>query len=373
LLTTILAASGATGVALAHASSWTVEPSPTPAGHGANLSGVSCRTAASCLAVGTSFTPSFAQVPLAEHRRAGGWSITPTPLPAGASGAKLDGVSCHGRNCTAVGTSYGSDSNPVTSKVLIERWNGTSWQIQSAPTPAGPGSSELGAVSCVTASSCKAVGTAEAQFGQPVALSESFNGHRWAIDPKPPQASDLTGVSCTSSGACTAVGWVQTSDGQGTIAERWNGRAWGVQTTPALGHFNNTNVLLAVSCPAALYCAAVGYTGVSGHGLVTSTLAEAWPGRAWSTQPTFTNGISALSGVSCARPDTCTAVGQDEALPNGGTTIQRWNGRAWAVQQSPLDNSPATLSAVSCPTLRSCTAVGSSATGGTLVERYAGS
>ncbi len=373
LTTTVFGLWGATGVAVADASSWTIEPSPTPIGNGASLNSVSCATATSCAAVGASFTASFAQAPLAEQRGAGGWSIRPTPVPGGSSGAILSGVSCHGRTCIAVGTSFGSDQNSGSSKVLIERWNGSSWQIQSAPNPSGANTSSLDAVSCPSANSCKAVGSTQEQFGAPAGLAESWNGHRWSIDAKQPSTSALTGVSCTSPNACTAVGSIAPNDAQLTFAERWNGTKWAVQSTPTVSNFNNFNQFNAVSCSESLACTAVGASGNSSAGLVTSTLAEGWRGHAWDIQPTFSSGISALNGVSCTRPNACTAVGNDEALPNGGTTIQRWNGRAWVVQSTPLDTTPASLHAVSCPTLKSCTAVGSSETGNhTLVERYAG-
>ncbi|MDQ6605038.1 MAG: hypothetical protein M3Z06_00650 [Actinomycetota bacterium] len=356
------------------ASSWTIEPSPTPEGPAASLAGVSCTTAASCVAVGTSFTSGFVrQVPLAEQRRAGVWRIRPVPAPTESGGAELSGVSCQGHSCTAVGTSLGTDRNPGRSKVLIERWNGASWQIQPAPSPSGLGTSALSAVSCPSANRCKAVGITQEQFGPSAALAESWNGHSWSIDSMPPRSNGLSGVSCTSPNACTAVGSVATNDGQAAIAERWNGREWTIQSTPAVAQGDNFTSLNAVSCAASLACTAVGAAGNASHGLITSTLAEAWRGHAWFVQPTFSLGISALNGVSCTRPDACTAVGDDEAAPSVGTTIQRWDGREWVVQRNPLDNAPATLSSVSCPTLQSCTAVGSSPTLTTLVERYTGS
>ena len=368
LVTTVFGVWGAAGAGVA-AASWTIEPSPTPDGPDASLTGVSCTTAASCVAVGTSFTSGFAQVPLAEQRQAGVWRIRPVPAPAGSSGALLSGVSCHRRSCTAVGSTVGTDG----SRVLVERWNGASWMIQSAPNPPGLGTSGLSAVSCPSANRCKAVGTTRGQFGSSAALAESWNGHSWSIDPTPPLSNGLSGVSCTSPNACAAVGAVGTNDGVAAIAERWNGHEWTVQSTPAVAPGNNYTTLNAVSCAASLACTAVGESGNDSHGLITSTLAEAWRGHAWFIQPTFSLGISALNGVSCARPDACTAVGGDEAAPNGGTTIQRFNGREWVAQRNPLDNAPATLSSVSCPTLRSCTAVGGSPTLTTLVERYAGS
>ena len=45
--------------------------------------------------------------------------------------------------------------------------------------------------------------------------------------------SELYGASCTSASACTAVGDYVTSTGASkTLAERWNGTAWTLQSTP---------------------------------------------------------------------------------------------------------------------------------------------
>lgn len=93
----------------------------------------------------------------------------------------------------------------------------------------------------------------------------------------------------------------------------------------------------------------------------------------WSIEPTPSLGISNLAGVSCPAASTCTAVGTDEAFPNGGTITVRWNGHIWSLQKTPTSDVGIALNAVSCPTLYTCTAVGE-APGGTtwvpVIERY---
>lgn len=41
----------------------------------------------------------------------------------------------------------------------MERWNGTSWAIVTTPDPTGAVDSNLSGVTCVSNTSCKAVGT----------------------------------------------------------------------------------------------------------------------------------------------------------------------------------------------------------------------
>ena len=86
---------------------------------------------------------------------ASGWSIQHTPNPAGASDSILNGGSCASATaCTAVG-SYNTSSATVT---LAERWNGTTWSIQTTPNPAGGSEIHLIRVSCTSATACTAVG-----------------------------------------------------------------------------------------------------------------------------------------------------------------------------------------------------------------------
>jgi hypothetical protein len=70
----------------------------------------------------------------------------------------------------------------------------------------------------------------------------------------------LLGVSCSSSTACTAVGYYKTVDSMTvamTLAERWDGAKWSVQTTPNAANYDRS-YLNAVSC-AAGGCIALGY------------------------------------------------------------------------------------------------------------------
>jgi hypothetical protein len=70
----------------------------------------------------------------------------------------------------------------------------------------------------------------------------------------------LLGVSCSSSTACTAVGYYKTVDSMTvamTLAERWDGAKWSVQTTPNAASYDRS-YLNTVAC-AAGGCIALGY------------------------------------------------------------------------------------------------------------------
>ena len=189
---------------------------------------------------------------------------------------------------------------------------------------------------------------------------------RWVIQstPNPSRTSFLDGVSCSSRKACTAVGAYQTGSGAfKTLAERWNGRNWIRQPTPNPAGLSPE--MVAVSCPRATYCVAVGSTG---DGL--KTLAEQWNGRRWAVQASGTGGVGWLTGVSCISPSVCEAVGFSGF---NGVLAERWNGARWKVQHtaSPAGNSG--LAGVSCPSAADCTAVGYTGTGGgTFAEQWNG-
>src|SRR5271155_297328 len=120
------------------------------------LSAVSCGSGTSCTAAGSYITSANAEVTLAEHWNGHSWSVQPTPNPASEPGSTLFGVSCwSATSCTAVGSAGNDGDTEVT---LAEHWNGKHWRIQRTPSPAGAPSSFLYGVSCTSASACIAVG-----------------------------------------------------------------------------------------------------------------------------------------------------------------------------------------------------------------------
>jgi hypothetical protein len=216
-------------------------------------------------------------VTVAERWDGTSWTVQSTPNPGDGNG--LSGVSCtSATSCTAVGGSVYSSRILTVGGPTAERWDGASWTVQNAgfypgnvDGPAGP----LSAVSCPSAKACIAVGWAFGSSGAHVGLAERWDGASWTAQiPPNPQgttASGLSGVSCTSATACTAVGGYDSSTGTSlTLAERWNGTSWRIQT-PVFGVINSG--LAAVSCPTATTCVAVGnYTAMGQQ----RTLVERW-------------------------------------------------------------------------------------------------
>jgi hypothetical protein len=289
---------------------FSIQSTPSPASSPAfsALNGVSCPGAHACTAVGSIATSALSGFTLAERWNGTTWSIQRT---ANRPGAQLLGVSClTATACTAVG-SY--QKNAEQSLVLAERWNGATWSLQPIPSPPGSVTSSLAAVSCSATSACTAVGTFTSH-GEDLPLAERWNGSTWSIQPVPAPTSeggDLAGVTCTAASACTAVGeFIDQADAHSfALAERWNGSTWSIQKPPTPPGGVNA-FLSGISCPASTACTAVGhYVNIRANNEVT--LAERWDGTAWSVQstPSPGSGPDALAAVACPATTSCVAAG----------------------------------------------------------------
>src|SRR5215468_7731388 len=273
---------------------------------------------AAVVLAGAAGIPANASVPAGASVR--GWSVTPSPNPVIPTG-QLNWVSCPAANsCMAVGTYVKASGAGVT---LAERWDGSTWRIQPVPSPPGAAWSALLGVSCVSPSACEAVGATVSRSRAWRVLAERWNGTRWQIQPAPSSGSSyLVGVSCTSPTACTAVGGSAPGTPGKALAERWDGSSWRVQpaSSPA-GAF-----LAGVACASPSACTAVG-------GSDAGTLAEQWNGTTWTTRapPNPPHGGGFLNGVACLSSSACTAVGNS----NSGNLAERWNGTRWQIQPTP--------------------------------------
>jgi hypothetical protein len=306
----------------------------------------------SCEAVGFSSSGSGEQ-PLAEAWNGTSWQVQTVPSPAGQTFfATLSGVSCSSAAfCEAVGNSPS----------FAEMWNGTVWALQAMP-------GSVGSVSCVSATFCAAVGSAGATG------SAIWDGTSWTAQPVPvppgfPFAS-LSAVSCAAAQACEAVGSANSGTGeQDSVAEAWNGTAWTAQSVPDPAGAGVAS-LDAVSCAAAGACEAGGESEVSNQANDVQALGEGWNGSSWALQdaaaPPGATG-NALDSVSCVASGFCAAVGTaTDSAGNLVSLAETRNGTTWTIQPTPdpaqaTSGVRATMRGVSCVSARFCEAVGFSA------------
>lgn len=340
--------------ATAQAATWTRQSIPAPAGAQGNspssvLAGVSCASSSFCVAVGAHHGAA-----LIERWDGVAWTIMTAPGLAGASDARLSGVSCASSSaCVAVG----SDTAGQAPRPLVERWDGTSWSLQTVPDPSGDTAGALSGVSCSAADACTAVGS-EAEYGQSIA--ERWNGATWSVQPTPDAdtftggdpridgANFLSGVSCPTASSCSAVGtWMGTDVDPSTMVESWDGGAWTVQYKSPL---NFGSPLKTVACATSTSCVAAGAAESGGP---SASVVGRWDGAHW----TFTQVRGSWYGVSCAGGADCVAVGDFHAFQATGTEstlAEHWDGSRWTVEPAPL-GAP---DAVSCPDSGDCEAVG---------------
>lgn len=345
-----------------------------------DLVAVSCPAAASCVAVGNHETAAGGQTSLAETWNGSAWSIQATPVVDGALTVMLSGVSCTTPNsCIAVGW-YATAGG--TQEPLAESWNGHAWSLESTPVPTGAGAATFSAVSCATSTACVAVGSYQNAGGHQRPLTERRTGGVWTVETTPLPSSALQGrltsVSCTSVASCVAVGEYLNGSitvGRGhahqPMAVVWNGATWAAESIdrPAGAP---ASYLGGVECSGPASCTAVGwFTGTS---KTQTAMIEAWNGATWAMQPAGDVDDAVLAGVTCDGSADCTAVG---ATRDGSTLAEGSDGTGWHVQPTPnRAASPRQLQAVACVSPVSCVAVGSSVgTAGyevTLAERYSG-
>jgi hypothetical protein len=164
-------------------SSWSIEPTTTPAGF-ESLNGLSCTSTTACMAVGEmSRAPSLA--PLAEQLTGTTWASANTNLPGWTLGG-LAAVSCVATGaCVAVGG--------------FATFDGTNWTSTGA-----------NGISCTSSTACIAVGEETVNFGIEQPYIESWDGTSWTPVPTPTLGwqvtTSLASVSCTAPTACVAVG-----------------------------------------------------------------------------------------------------------------------------------------------------------------------
>jgi hypothetical protein len=217
---------------------WSFVSTPPPLTPGGTaLNQVSCTSSASCMAVGYfGFSNGFGtSLTLAEAWNGTAWHHVGTPTP-GNSGV-LAGVSCTSAAACIAGGGHATPGNPrMVNATLAEQWNGQRWTTLATPNPRGAGGAGLGGVSCTSPTSCMSTGSAFDQTGESsFNVAEAWNGTSWSLLRTPSPGStnnELRGLSCTSASRCMSVGDETGIGNEHTLAEIWNGTTWAVVPTP---------------------------------------------------------------------------------------------------------------------------------------------
>ncbi|HLI02055.1 MAG TPA: hypothetical protein VKV06_14805 [Acidimicrobiales bacterium] len=204
----------------------------------------------------------------------------------------------------------------------------------------------LNTVDCAAASACMAVGAGQHNnmntfqgSGPARPLAQWWNGTSWrALHPTTPAgaySSGFNGVDCSSGLTCTAVGWVR-STAKGwdrPLVETWTDGTWRVDPAPATGA-DPGGALMAISCPTATGCTAVGfmYSSSAERPMAAASVTDGW--RTETTDPVSAD--SAFNDVSCAKPGVCMATGNTFGYTTFNQPIGQYrNGKDWVVATPP--------------------------------------
>lgn len=108
---------------------WSLVKSPNRSGVSSSfLNSIACSGSSSCNAVGYS-TSAAGEVAFAERWNGSAWSVESTRSPG--TGGQLTGVECRSAaSCTAVGTDVNHAGVNVS---LAEHWNGSTWSVEATP------------------------------------------------------------------------------------------------------------------------------------------------------------------------------------------------------------------------------------------------
>ena len=207
---------------------------------GATSDPEACPSTSWCVAVGSYNDASGHLQGLIETWSAGSWTSQTAPLtnlsPLAASDpmVTLTGLSCpSATSCVAVGSYSGTRQD-----ALIETLTGQTWTSSNAPlTGLNPDTipdSMLLGLSCATSSSCVAVGQYQDITNAYQGLIETLSNGSWSPSEAPigglnpvavlPPTVLLTSLSCPSISSCVAVGFYDAATGvQGLIETLANG------------------------------------------------------------------------------------------------------------------------------------------------------
>lgn len=256
--------------------------------------------------------------------------ITPPANAAAAPDTFLYGLSCPAPGaCEAVG-GY-TDRQGNTEAMAVQEARGR-WQRATAirmPADAGPSpDTALIAVACPRPGDCEAVG----QYGwkgiQEAAAGVTETDGHWGTavqvelpadassDQNLPPYSSLDAVACPRPDYCVAVGQYQVMGAYFSMTTIADGRSWGPgRASQAMPRRGFSAQLSAIACPAARFCAAVGFVLSNGPAY---PVALTWNGSRWVRVPAGRLPGRALTGraiqagltaLACPRRDLCEALG----------------------------------------------------------------
>ncbi len=339
-------------------------------GSGAQLRSISCPSATSCVAVGSDAK----YQPLVLAGNPATWTVAQASEISG--GGELDSVTCTSTTaCVAVGSNQNSQplvlvGSPATSPAT---WTANEITVDSSYSTLA----SLKSVTCVSATSCVAVGD-----NNGLLMTVTGNPANWIGDPPSwtlpadvlftdsvSTQGDYTfsGVTCTLITTCTAVG---TDINSLPFFETGDPSSWSLNPPTELtltSNFGSSGSINSIACTSATACVAVGSDSNS-QPLVLSGIPASWnvaQAKEIVLTSTFGNG-AALNGISCFSISACVAVGSTVAVGSGplqpvtvaGNPAAWGSATARSITLGSTFGGGGELNAISCTSATFCVGVG---------------
>jgi hypothetical protein len=323
---------------------WPVVPSPNIGSGDNTLEGVTALSPTDAWAVGRFFDTASSQTKtLTQHWDGAAWTIVPSPNVGSGGISVLEAVDAtSATDAWAVGHFTVEGSGEGTGRTLVERWDGSEWQVVPSPN-AGleeGGNGTLSGVLALAPDDVWAVGShyPAVEFPTLQPLIEHWDGEEWEVVPGPSRSpgpwSELKAVSGSGPADIWAVGVRDARVGD-VLTERalilhWDGEAWKRVRAPLPAARRTPFLLHDVVALSSTDAWAVGVVALRhSH----RTLVMHWDGESWkvvrSANPSAQ--FQDLMGVAAVSPARVFAVGTyyDADADRMRTLVERWNGERW--------------------------------------------
>ncbi|HEY1914633.1 MAG TPA: hypothetical protein VGH27_03565 [Streptosporangiaceae bacterium] len=359
-------------------------------GQGDDLNAVSCTRSGYCVAVGDYLQKEAGDEAFLISAVNGVWGTAQeVPGLAGLNqggDAYLSAVSCPSAGNCSAGGGY-TDAADYGQAFVVSEHAGTWQDAQQVPgTTAAAFSTrdpEIDSISCPSAGNCGASGDVDSPESAFVVSEQHGRWHQAELVPglarlNTGSFAGIADVSCPSAGDCGAGGGYSRLGAKDVsyyhafvVSEA--GGAWGRATQiSGFAAFHGRNAtILSLSCGSSGNCSAVGnsgYTQTSNQGFVVTETDGVWgtaelaPGLAH--MPAGKGSVD-FSGISCATPGNCSALGSYDAPDGAGyafvidQTVGTW-GTAEQVPGTALlaDGGGSSGGALSCASAGRCSAAG---------------
>ena len=271
-----------------------------------------------------------------------------------------------GIDCVDADTCFAGGQDPSgNNEIVTTDDGGQSWTVLPMSLQF-PSPFQFADISCVTTTSCVAVGTSGGFADGPSSAVITTNGGRSWTTSDFPAAFVPSKVRCVTGGTCLTVGYEGQASAVGAILYSTDGGStWSTATVPA-GFGPST----AIWCSSdGSNCLAVAFYTTPASPLASSVLTSTDGGRTWAEAGAGGPPFSILTSLSCVTSSYCWTSG----LTLDATSVSRPRqpllamttdaGQSWQAAQLSASLNLIAVPAVSCPDATTCFAIGIQDTG----------